>query len=75
MKKLTIRQARRALGNFDRLLAVEGEMTITRRGTDIARVVPVGKQRPIPSHQALRQSMRRMPKSSERMIRKERDAR
>ena len=75
MKKLTVRQARQALGNLDRLLAVEGEVTITRRGTEIARVVPVGKQRPIPSHQVLRQSMPRMPKSSERMIRKERNAR
>ena len=31
MKKLTIREARQSLSQLDRLLAVEGEVTITRR--------------------------------------------
>lgn len=75
MKKLTIRQARSSLGKLDRLLAQEGEVTITRRGDEIARVVPVGRRRPIPSHAALRRSMPRMRRGSERLIREERDAR
>jgi prevent-host-death family protein len=75
MKKLTIRQARSSLGSLDRLLAEEGEVTITRRGEEIARVVPVGRGRPIPSHEALRRKMPRMRRRSERLIREDRDAR
>ena len=75
MKKLTIREARQSLPHLDRLLAVEGEITITRRGEAIARVVQVGKKRPIPSHRDLREGMRRMRKGSEKIIREDRDAR
>lgn len=75
MKKLNIREARHSLGNLDLLLAREGELTITRRGQEIARVLPVGGKRAIPSHAALRRSMPRMRKSSERMIREDRDLR
>ena len=75
MKQLTIREAREALSHLDRLLAVEGELTITRRGEPIARVLPVGKRRTIPSHRDLRESMPRMRKSSEKVIREDRDGR
>jgi antitoxin (DNA-binding transcriptional repressor) of toxin-antitoxin stability system len=75
MKKLTIREARQSLSHLDRLLAVEGEVTITRRGEAIARVVQVGKKRPIPSHRDLREGMRRMRKGSEKIIREDRDVR
>ena len=44
MKKLTIRDTRRPLSYLDRLLAAEGEVTITRRGEAIARVIPIGKK-------------------------------
>jgi len=75
MKQLTIREAREALSHLDRLLAVEGELTITRRGEPIARVLPVGKRRAIPSHRDLRESMPRMLKGSEKLIREDRDGR
>jgi prevent-host-death family protein len=75
MKKLTIRQARESLGNLDSLLDKEGEVTITRRGEEIARVVPVARRKPIPSHAALRRSMPRMKISSERLVREDRDER
>jgi antitoxin (DNA-binding transcriptional repressor) of toxin-antitoxin stability system len=75
MKKLTIRQTRQALGKLDQLLADEGEVTITRRGDAIARVLPVGIARTMPSHAALRRSMPRMRKESERLIREDRNAR
>ena len=76
MKKLTIREARQALSHLDRLLAVEGELTITRRGEPIARVVPVKeRKRAIPSHRDLRSSMARMRKGSEKLVREDRDAR
>ena len=75
MKKLTIRQTRESLGSLDRLLAEEGEVTITRRGEAIARVVPAGARRPMPSHAALRRSMPRMRRASEQLVREDRDVR
>jgi len=75
VKKLTIREARQSLSHLDRLLAVEGEVMITRRGKAIARVVQIGPKRPIPSHRDLREGMRRLRKGSEKIIREDRDAR
>ncbi len=75
MKKLTIRQARQVLGSLDRLLAQEGELTITRRGKDIARVIPAGGNKSMPSHQALRNRMPRLRRASERLIREDRNGR
>jgi antitoxin (DNA-binding transcriptional repressor) of toxin-antitoxin stability system len=75
MKKLNIREARLSLGNLDVLLAQEGELTITRRGEDIARVMPIGRRRPMPSHAGLRRNMPRMRKGSEQLVREDRDGR
>jgi hypothetical protein len=36
MKKLSAREAKEALSHLDRLLAVEGEVAIIRRGGEIA---------------------------------------
>jgi prevent-host-death family protein len=73
MKQLNIREARQSLSQLEKLLAEEGEITITRRGEPIALVVPVSPLRKIPSHQDLRQKMPRMKKGSEALIRAERD--
>jgi len=76
MKKLTIRQTRQALSHLDQLLEAEGEVMITRRGAPIARLIQIdNKKRPIPSHKDLRDSMPRMRRSSEQLIREDRDAR
>lgn len=75
MKKLTIREARQALSHLDRLLPIEGESLLTRRGVPIARVVQVGKRRRVPSHRDLRASMPRMRKGSQKSVREDRDAR
>jgi len=75
MKKLTIREARQALSHLDRLLPVEGELLVTRRGKPIARLVQVGKPRPVPSHRDLRASMPRMRNGSEKVVREDRDTR
>jgi antitoxin (DNA-binding transcriptional repressor) of toxin-antitoxin stability system len=76
MKKLTIRQARQALSHLDQLLAAEGEVMITRRGEAIARLVQINnKKRQIPSHHDLRDSMPRMRRGSEELIREDRNAR
>ncbi len=75
MKKLTIREARKSLTHLDRLLEVEGEVMVTRRGEPIAYLVQAGKKRPIPSHRDLREGMPRMRKRSEKLIREDRNAR
>jgi len=75
MKKLSIREARQSLSHLDRLLAVEEEVMITRRGDPIAKVVQVGRKRPIPSHRDLREAMKQMHKGSETLLRKLRDER
>lgn len=75
MKKLTIRETRQSLSQLDRLLAEEGELTITRRGGPIARIIQIDRIRPIPSHQDLRKLMSKMKEGSEKLIRKDRDLR
>lgn len=73
MKKLSIREARQSLSHLDRLLEIEGEVTITRRGDPIAKVIQVGRKRPIPSHRDLRDGMKRMHKGSQTLLRKDRE--
>ena len=75
MKKLNIRQARQCLSHLDEILTDEGEVTITRRGKAVARVISVKKRRPMPSHKDLRNEMPRLRGASERIIREDRDAR
>ena len=75
MKKLTIRETRQALSHLDRLLSEEGEVTITRRGEAVARIVALGKRKIMPSHTDLRERMPRMRRGSEKLIREDRDAR
>jgi antitoxin (DNA-binding transcriptional repressor) of toxin-antitoxin stability system len=75
MKKLSIRETRQALSKLDRLLEVEGEVMITRRGEAIARVIQISRRRLIPSHRDIRERMSRMGKRSEKIIREDRDAR
>lgn len=75
MKKLTIRKAREALSHLDDLLGREGEVTITRRGRPVARLLPIEGRRPVPSHEDLRRQMPRVRRPSASLIREERDAR
>jgi antitoxin (DNA-binding transcriptional repressor) of toxin-antitoxin stability system len=75
MKKLTIREVRQSLSRLDQILAVEGEVAITRRGREIARVVPFCRIEPIPSHRDLRGKTSRMKKGSDHLVREDRDAR
>ena len=75
MKNLTIREARQALSRLDRILETEGEVTITKRGKAVARVIQHGNRRPIPSHGDLREKMMRMKQGSDKLVREDRDAR
>jgi prevent-host-death family protein len=74
MRQLTIREARRAISHLDRLFAEESEVTITRRGEPVARLVAICGRKAIPSHRDLREAMPRMRRGSERLIREDRDA-
>jgi len=75
MKNLNIRQVRQSLSNLERILAVEGEVIITRRGKAVARVLSMGRKQAMPSHRDLRMQMPRLRKGSERLIRVDREAR
>jgi len=75
MKKLSIREARKALSNLDEILETEGEVTITKRGKAVARVIQYDRKISIPSHRKLRGKMVRLKKSSAKSIREDRDAR
>lgn len=74
MRSITVRETRRGLSRLEELLS-EGEVTITRRGKPVARLLPMGEKRSIPSHKDLRESMPRLRRGSERIQREERDAR
>lgn len=75
MKQLTIREARQSLSHLESLLATEGEVTITRRGKPIARVMPITRDLVIPSHKNLRSKMPRLRKRSEVLVRQDRNER
>jgi antitoxin (DNA-binding transcriptional repressor) of toxin-antitoxin stability system len=75
VKKLTIRETRQCLTKLDLLLAEEGELTITRRGGPIARIIQIDRKRPIPSHQDLRKLTPKIKEASEKLIRRDRDSR
>ena len=75
MRTLSIREARAALSHIEEIVDREGEVLITRHGRPVARLVPVQRTRPVPSHRALRQRMAPLPTGSEVLVRRERDER
>ena len=75
MKTINIREARKSMTKIDKILDMEGEITITRRGDPIALLSPVGRRKGIPSHRALRESITRQKVQSEKLVREDRDGR
>jgi prevent-host-death family protein len=75
MKSLSVREVRKELAQIDELVSREGEVVVTRRGKPIARLLPLGSKRRMPSHADLRASMPRLKNGSEKLIRSERDER
>ena len=73
MRSLSVREVRAELTRLDELVEREGEIIVTRRGRPIARIVPIGPRRPMPSHAELRAGMPRLGVPSERLIAEERD--
>jgi antitoxin (DNA-binding transcriptional repressor) of toxin-antitoxin stability system len=74
MRTFSIREMREALGRLDQLVDQEGELIVTRRGRAIARVLPFGPQRSMPSHAEHRDRLPRLSPSAG-LIREDRDAR
>ena len=72
---MAIREARQSLSHLYEILTAEGEVAITKRGREIALVLPFGRVLPMPSHQDLRGKMPLMMKGSEDLVREDRDAR
>lgn len=75
MMKLSIREARQSLSSIEQILSQEGTVTITKRGKEIARVIPINRMVSIPSHCILREKTLRQKTGSEQLIRTDRDER
>ncbi|MFA7382280.1 MAG: hypothetical protein WC001_02400 [Desulfurivibrionaceae bacterium] len=73
--QLSIREARQSLSNLEQILTREGEVTITRRGKEIARLLPLNPGVVIPSHRALRDKSPYLAAGSEQLVRMDRDER
>ena len=59
MTRMNVKEARASFKDLLNRVAVGGEVVITRRGVDIARIVPARtlRRKPFPSHKALRDSI------------------
>jgi prevent-host-death family protein len=75
MKQVSVRDIRSKLTHLEEMLAVEGEIVITRRGEPIARILPVALHRGIPSRAASRARLPKQKVPSEVYLREERDER
>lgn len=75
MKELSIREFRAAIGNLDEIAEQVGEITITKHGKPILRVLPIHPKLERPLHGDLRQKMPRLKVSSSQRIREDRDDR
>jgi antitoxin (DNA-binding transcriptional repressor) of toxin-antitoxin stability system len=75
MKEINVREMRESLGRLDEILSETGEVIVSRRGQPIARLLPMPGKRPRPDHADLRARMPRLTKTSEALIRSERDER
>lgn len=75
MRSVPVDEVGTLLDRLEAVLAEAGEVTLTRRGVPVARIVPVGGVRPVPSRRALREAMPRLDPPSGVLIREDREAR
>lgn len=75
MKELTIREFRASIGHLDEIAEEEGEITITKHGKPILRVLPIHSKQERPLHEDLRKKMPRLKVSSAQCLREDRDDR
>lgn len=74
MSTMTIREMRANLGRLDRELQKDGQITLTKNGRPIAKIVPIGNAGEHPGHAALRARTKRL-RGSAKYIRQDRDER
>jgi antitoxin (DNA-binding transcriptional repressor) of toxin-antitoxin stability system len=75
MKELNVREMRASIGQLDKLVEEAGEIIVSRRGSPIARILPIAGQRRRPDHADLRARTQRLSTTSAALIRAERDER
>jgi antitoxin (DNA-binding transcriptional repressor) of toxin-antitoxin stability system len=75
MKKVSVRELREISPRLEKMLAKHGELSVTRRGKEIARVLPARRPIDFSAHEALRRSMPYQEIPSEVLIREDRDSR
>jgi len=75
MKALSIWEFGAELNKLEDLLKLMGEIVITQHGKPIARLSPVSKTLPKPSHAELRAKMAPLLTPSEILIREDREGR
>lgn len=75
MKALSIWEFGAQLNQLENLLKLMGEITITQHGKPIARLSPVSKNLPKPSHADLRAKMPPLLTPSEILLREDREGR
>lgn len=75
MKKVSVRELREISPKLEKLLAKHGEIVVTRRGQEVARVVPAKQPIDFAAHEALRRSMTFQEIPSEVLVREDRDSR
>lgn len=73
MRSMSIREIRENLVNIEQVIAREGEVTVTRHGRPVAKIVPLRQRGPVPSHADLRASMPRQTRPSQELVREDRD--
>jgi prevent-host-death family protein len=73
MRAMSIREVRDNLVNIEQVIEREGEVTVTRHGRPVAKIVALRQRSPVPSHADLRASMPRMERPSEELVREDRD--
>ena len=75
MRSLSVRELRAALPELEQVLSREGEVTVTRHGQPIAKLVAIQTTVEMPSLAELRASMPFREVPSEILLREERDQR
>jgi prevent-host-death family protein len=75
MKKVSLRELREISPRLEKILAKHGEIVVTRRGQEVARVVPARQPIDFSAHEALRRSMAFQAVPSEVLVREDRDSR
>ena len=75
MRMLSIREARAQLTCITKILETAGEVVLTRRGKQVARILPIERPPAPPSHAALRRCGAPLTVASETYVRQDRDER